>query len=294
VTGFDRVIAVDWSARSVPSPLRPVRDAIFVCEGRVGRIGPATYHRTRTAAMAAIGDSIAAALAAGERVLAGFDFAFGYPRGFAAGLTGRDEGLAVWDWLAAHVVDRADNANNRWDVAAAINARFPGIGPLWGCPPGLARAGLPARGRDRAGHGLPDRRATDLALPGAQSPFKLFTAGSVGSQSLLGLPRLSDLRRRFGQAVEVWPLQSGFRAPRAPVVLVEIWPTLALRAPGPDGGGAETIPDARQVRATVAAIVSGALMPRGPGAAFGPPPGLADADRVAREEGWIFGATAAK
>ena len=43
-----------------------------------------------------LADLLAAERAAGRRVLAGFDFPFGYPRGFAAALTGRAEALALW------------------------------------------------------------------------------------------------------------------------------------------------------------------------------------------------------
>lgn len=65
----------------------------------------------------------------------GFDFPFGYPAGIAQRLTGEASGLAFWDWLAAQIEDRADNANNRYDVAAAINEKFRDVvGPCWGRP----------------------------------------------------------------------------------------------------------------------------------------------------------------
>ena len=51
-------------------------------------------------------------------VFAGFDFGFGYPQGFAEALTGRAEALAVWDWLEARIEDKADNQNNRFEIAA--------------------------------------------------------------------------------------------------------------------------------------------------------------------------------
>ena len=136
---FDRIIAVDWSARSAPSPARPVKDAIYICNrsrntGRQDHIaGHPTYHRTRDAAMTVVQTALDAALVTGERVFLGFDFGFGYPAGFAERLTGRAEALAVWDWLNGQIVDAPDNANNRFSVAAGINALFDGLGPFWGC-----------------------------------------------------------------------------------------------------------------------------------------------------------------
>ena len=281
---FDLILAVDWSARAKPSPARPVKDAIFVGQWHRGVALPPAYHRTRHAAMQAITATLNAALSAGERVFLGFDFAFGYPAGFAAELTGQADALAVWDWLEARMQDAPDNANNRFAVAAIANGAFPGLGPFWGRPAGLNAPTLPAKGSLRHGHGLPDRRAVEHRLRGAQSAFKLFTVGAVGSQSLTGLPHLARLRGRYQRALSVWPQETGWQLPTTPIVLAEIWPSLF-----PVDHRSDAIPDARQVRATVSAIA--AFDGAGHTAAlFGPPPGLDDPDRVAREEGWIFGA----
>ncbi len=290
---FDRVIAVDWSARSTPSPRKPVRDAIYICIQGPGRVAHPTYHRTRFAAMQVVYAALDRALRAGERVFLGFDFGIGYPAGFSQTLTGQPDALAVWDWLEAQITDNPDNANNRFEIAAAINARFDGVGPFWGCPPGRDSPELPAKGSLRHGHGLPDRRAVEQVVRTAQSSFKLFTTGSVGSQSLLGLPYLARLRRRYGAALLVWPLQSGWGVPDAPVVLAEIYPSLFRPShliPLTDRYPNELyhIPDAVQVR-TVCDIVGG-VPDKLLGQAFECPVGLTDPDRVAREEGWIFGA----
>ena len=294
---FDRVVAVDWSARSAPSPVKPVKDAIYMCDKVRGRVAHPTYHRTRAVAMQAVCAALDRAIAAGERVFLGFDFGFGYPAGFARALTGQPDALAVWDWLEREIVDGPDNANNRFDVAAAINTRFGGIGPFWGCPIGRDGPDLPAKGSLRHGHGLPDRRAVELGVKSAQSGFKLFTTGSVGSQSLLGLPHLARLRRRYAEKLTVWPMQTGWGLPDAPIVLAEIYPSLfkpshliPLTARYP--GELYHIPDAVQVR-TVCDVISSApdsTLARG----FECPTGLADAARVAREEGWIFGAELGK
>ncbi|WYK03641.1 molybdopterin-guanine dinucleotide biosynthesis protein B [Cereibacter sphaeroides f. sp. denitrificans] len=90
-SGFDTVIAVDWSGASVPSPRKPSSDAIWI--GVASPLGETvSYHRTRADAEAHLNDLFAFELTAGRRVLAGFDFPFGYPEGFAPRLTGPRSG----------------------------------------------------------------------------------------------------------------------------------------------------------------------------------------------------------
>src|SRR5437899_1507711 len=130
---------VDWSGASVP-----VRgaDSIWIAHGkRNGRgleIREPLNAPTRALAVAHLADVIDTHIAAGERVLVGFDFAFGYPAGFARALGLRGSAPAwrrTWAALAELVTDRDDNANNRFLVAAALNRRLGrGPGPFWNCP----------------------------------------------------------------------------------------------------------------------------------------------------------------
>ena len=270
---FDTIIVVDWSARSTPSPARPSADAIWIAVLRDGGTAEISYHRTRAAATDALGAIFDAELAAGRRVLAGFDFPFGYPRGFARAVTGTDDPLALWRDLAKRIADGPDNANNRWKVARDLNRLFPGIGPFWGCPSAEAGPDLPARGSERSGHGLPERRAVEQRLRRAQPCWKLYTTGSVGSQALLGIPRLQALRERFGPALSVSP----FESPEASIVLSEVFPSLidaeVRRRQAPD-----EIRDRAQVRVLAEALA------RVPG------PDLLDWLREGDpEEGWILG-----
>lgn len=161
-------------------------------------------------------------LAAGRRVLAGFDFPFAYPKGFADTVVGSHDPLAVWDWLMAEIADAPDNANNRFDVARRLNSLFPGIGPFWGCPAGTGDAILPDKGTARTNHGLPERRAVEELIKTTQPCWKLFTTGSVGSQALLGIPRLQALRKQFGADLTVAP----FEPPDSALVLAEVFPSL--------------------------------------------------------------------
>ena len=263
---FDLIVAADWSASASPSPATPSKDAIWLCVDRRGARG-VEYHRTRHAAMARID----ALLGEGLSTLLGFDFAFGWPEGFAAGLAGAPEALAVWDWLAERLEDRPDNGNDRFAVAEGINDRFPGVGPFWGTP--RARPGLPARDT-RAGHGLPERRAVEAFAPGATPVWQLAYAGAVGSQSLMGCAALARLCRRWPEA-RVWPQETGFEVPDARVVVAEIYPSLFPLAP-------HAVKDAGQVLATAAAL-------RAAPDTWWTEPGAVASRAVAAEEGWILG-----
>jgi len=270
VNSFDSFAVVDWSGGNDTGP-RPRRDAIWLGLVRGGVEETPCYIRNRVEAEAVIAGLIEAELAAGRRLLLGFDFPFGFPPGFARALTGRADALAVWDWLEAHISD-SPRANNRFDIAGRINARFPGTGPFWFN--GLRRdiAHLPRRDT-RAGHGMAERRQAEMLAKGAFSCWQMGGAGAVGGQVLTGLPVLSRLRRRFAGRVAVWP----FEPLAAPVALVEIWPGLiepAVRRAGADGG----IRDAHQVRLLARAMAR--LHPWDRDAMLGV---------EAAEEGWIMG-----
>lgn len=288
---FDLHVAVDWSARAAPSPAGPCADAIWIAV-RGQDVAPREhYERTRSAAIDRLARLLAAARRDGLRVLVGFDFPFGYPRGFAQRLTGAPRALAVWDWLAARIVDRADNWNDRFDVAASVNARFGG-GPFWGRPRTLELHDLPERKSARRDVGLPEFRLVERRAAGAKSCWQLAYAGSVGGQALLGLSALARLRRdpRFADATAVWPFETGLRTPETPIVLAEIYPSLLRKETAAARRQGEPL-DSAQVRTTAEAFraldAAGGLAPL-----FAAPQDLQADDReiVAREEGWILGA----
>ena len=274
---FDTVIVVDWSAANVPSPVKPSADAIWIAVVQGGN-NFVHYHRTRSAAEAALVAVLDSEALAGRRVLAGFDFPFGYPQGFAERLTGHNTARSIWTWLEAHLVVGPDNRSNRFELAAGINARFGGAGPFWGRPAGLNLPALPARKLvDYEALGLPERRQIETRVPRAQPVWKLYTTGSVGSQALTGLPMIARLARRAGCAV--WP----FDKTDAPLVLAEVYPSLLARDVAQavaDGA----IKDAAQVRLLAQALwhlsTMGTL-----GLLLDAAPATAQA-----EEGWILGA----
>ena len=195
---FHTHIVVDWSARSKPSPAKPTKDAIWWAVARVGsgiEVDEPAYVRTRHEALDRLARLIAGELDAGRRVLVGFDFPFGYPAGVANHLTGKASAMALWDWLAAQVEDAPNNANNRFDVAATINAAYPGLGPFWGRPLAWSYPTIPVRASERTEQTAhpPERRICDIRAVGAKTVWQMAYAGSVGSQMLLGLPALKRL-----------------------------------------------------------------------------------------------------
>jgi hypothetical protein len=191
----------------------------------------------------------------GERALVGFDFPLGFPRGFASALKlpGEPAWRAVWDQLDKMVKDKADNTNNRFGVGSEINRRLTGGPfPFWGCPPKDALTTLqPKRSRGHGPDDLPEFRHADLAAKGAASIWKLYYNGSVGGQALLGIPAVRRLKLARGEAVRIWPFETGFRPLNegdlegVEAVVAEVYPSLlkAEVAPG-------EVKDLVQVRTT--------------------------------------------
>ena len=299
---FDSYVMVDWSAASSPAPADPkrARDSIWWAVGhRSGNgfeLSELRHARTRREATALLADRIAALAGAG-RVLVGFDFAFGYPRGTGAAL-GLD-GLVwrkLWERLSRGLEDQEDNGNNRFAVAAAFNSEhFDGTGPFWGFPPAHRGRypGLPFRKPVGYGNGYPpERRTADRYAPGAKSVWQLSGAGVVGGQVLLGLPTVWRLRTdpRFAGVTSIWPFETGLRHdPRPGVVLAEIYPSQWIPR-----AVADLPKDAGQVATVVEHLAAldarDVLAP-----AFDGAPDLTAEDRAAieSEEAWILGLTEA-
>ncbi len=267
--GFDTILVVDWSAAE--GRRRAEKDAIWIGVSERGAERDPVHMPTRTEAEAWLAARLGAEIAAGRRVMAAFDFPFGYPEGFARRVTGSDDPRVLWDWLADRIEDDATGRNNRFAVAAELNGLFEGIGPFWGKPREGDHPEIPYRGTGRAGHGMAEKRACDVAAKTSSSVWQLFFNPTVGSQALMGLPMLSRLRRIEG--VAAWPLEA-WRDARA--VLVEIWPGLIEPAVKTAGPG---IRDAHQVQLLARAL---ARLPTEELAAM--------MEVEAPEEGWILGA----
>ena len=217
---FDSYMVVDWSANGTP---KTGRDSLWIARlvpgGRVLLDNPST----RATAITLIQAHFEEEARQGRRVLAGFDFAFGYPEGLSHALAPDADWRHVWAFMHENLMDGPDNANNRFDMAALLNRRFDGQGPFWGN--GLSRdiPDLPRRKPQGWGDNLPlNRRLADQLATGAQEVWKLSGAGSVGGQSLTGIAALEGLRRRVSLAV--WPFEP-FASTHLPV-LAEVFPSL--------------------------------------------------------------------
>jgi len=278
---FDRVVVVDWSASS-----RPVRgrDSIWIAVADTASgVVTATNPATRSSAS---GELDRVCRGAGTTLL-GVDFSLGYPAGTATrlGLTGTPW-RATWNLLSDLIVDADDNTNNRFEVAAELNARLgPGPGPFWGCPPSRRS---PALTSTKVGSApLAEWRTVERSLRHAGhrpfSAWQLLGAGSVGSQSLVGIPRLARLDaawRAEGRHVEVWPFGSWTGgAPVPDVVIGEVWPSVY---PLPELDG--RVRDEVQVVETARRLASGVDFGLG---------GVSSGEtmrNVRGEEGWLLGA----
>ena len=292
---FDTHIVVDWSAKAEPATGKDsIWWAAVIGEGCVLEPrNPPTRHAVIESLTAFIADE----LDAGRRVLAGFDFPFGYPEGVAERLTGRACALAVWDWLDRKIEDKPDNRNNRFEVAERMNGFWKGVGPFWGRPwQWSGPEGVPIRGTERTQQEQHpcERRIADVRAKGAKTVWQLAGNGSVGSQVLMGLPALKRLLGdpRIGGRGAVWPFDTGLRAPdtcKKPLVLAEIYPSLLRKEVGECQKDGEVL-DRAQVRVNAAAFArldrQDGLAPLFEGACDLNPD---ERRAIVEEEAWILG-----
>lgn len=294
---FQAYIMADWSAASKPAT---GEDSLWIGvlrrDVRFRPIYAAHNPPTRKAAEEFLKAEIEDLAKRGERVLLGFDFPLGYPRGTAAALklpAAMPPWAAMHAYLAKQIKDKPDNSNNRFQVAAMMNRLMSeGPFPFWGCPAKDALTTLSAKKSRPHGEGdVPEFRHAEGAAKGAQSVWKLYTAGNVGSQVLMGVPTVARLRAHFGDRARAWPFETGWKALHAvdlagvDVVMAEIYPSLLGVKPAPG-----EIKDAVQVRAVCehfAALDEKEKL----GAAMAVRKGQEDiAEAVINEEGWILGA----
>jgi precorrin-8X/cobalt-precorrin-8 methylmutase len=292
---FDTFVIVDWSAAGTP---KTGRDSIWICAvDRDGSERLIENPRTRHGAKNLLGELLSQATVRGERVLLGFDFPFGYPAGFAQrlGLMATPPWRAVWDEIAARLTDQENNQNDRFELAAEFNRRVSnGSFPFWGCPVRFTHEFLGPKhhGRHEA-EGLAEKRLIDCWMVGAQPCWKLAYTGSVGSQSLTGIPVVRELRRNPGWAdrARIWPFETGLCLPNeAQIVFAEVWPSWWRPQIRPEYGPPN---DKAQVR-TVAAIFAAQNRAGELAGWFAGDPSLTDEQRtiIETEEAWTLGVMA--
>ena len=300
---FNAYVIADWSAAAKP---RTGKDSVWIGvvkrDVRFKLAFEAHNPATRVEAEKLLRDLLADFQRRGERALIGFDFALGYPAGTASALKlARPDWSGLWDFLAANVVDKAGNVNNRFAVAAKMNRLMTDApSPFWGCPANDAQRLLTTtKPAEHGAHLPPQQRRAEAAAQdrngkaAAKTVWQVFGNGTVGSQAIVGMPAVKRLVADLGDKAAVWPFTTGWRAltpadlAASSAVIAEISPALAKAAPEPG-----EIADRAQVRAVAYHLAkldeAGKL-----GALFAPSPAqAADAELVGvveREEGWILG-----
>ncbi len=286
---FDRILIVDWSGAGQPVT---GKNSLWAClarrEGDRVVIDWNENFSTRHAFMQRLDAVVGAAVVEGQRLLCGFDFAFGYPTGTAERLTGSADWRALWRKIADEIEDAPDNRNNRFELASRWNAtHFAGEPRFWGRPHQHTYADLSDKKPPAPTNAPLAFRRSEHFAEGAKSVWQLTYNGSVGSQTLLGIACLSRFldESGHGENVAVWPFETGFAGTfEKPVVLAEIYPSLFAL---PEG---DEIKDALQVGTVAEAFaqfdVDGRL-----GTLLDRPAVLTD-DEVAvsiAEEGWVLG-----
>ena len=293
---FNAYVMVDWSAAAAP---KTGKDSVWIGvmkrDIRFRLSFEAFNPPTRSQGEAKLREVLADLRRRSERALIGFDFPLGYPSGTAAALKLKAPAWeTMWAFLAANVVDKADNTNNRFAVAAKMNRLMTDEArPFWGAGPKDAQRWLSTTKPAEHGPDLPPPlRRCEQRAKGAKTVWQLMGAGAVGGQAIMGVPAVKRLADELGARALVWPFQTGWRALDAAALadvealIVEVYPSLlpAKSEPG------EVI-DRAQMRALCEHYAK--LDEQGRlGALFEPPKGVTPEDvaEVEREEGWILGA----
>jgi precorrin-8X/cobalt-precorrin-8 methylmutase len=286
---FDRILIVDWSGAGQPVT---GKNSLWAClarrEGDGHVIEWNENFSTRHAFMQRLDAVVGAALAEGHRLLCGFDFAFGYPAGTAERLTGRADWRALWRKIADEIEDAPDNRNNRFDLASRWNATyFAGEPRFWGRPHQHVYADLSDKKPPAPTEAPLAFRRSEQFAKGAKSVWQLTYNGSVGSQTLLGIARLSRFLDESGHDghIAVWPFETGFATTfDKPVVFAEIYPSLFTLAVG------DEVKDEAQVRTVAEAFAR--FDADGRLATLLDRPTVLSDEEVAvsiAEEGWVLG-----
>ena len=258
-TLFDAYIMVDWSAANKPvTGPNSIWIGILAKDARLKLQFQSVNIDTRLKARTFLEDMLGKLTGRGDRVLLGFDFALGYPAGTAAALGLDTESRPPWAAMHAHLAakmkDKPDNTNARFAIAAGMNyAISKGPYPFWGAPARDVVSTLSSTRPDFDGQALSENRAIESHLRttktgNPKSVWQLAYAGSVGSQSLTGIPHVHGLREAFPSS-RIWPFEGAELSEEAldgvSIVITEIYPSLLKTSPAKG----ETL-DAAQVRET--------------------------------------------
>ncbi len=304
---FDAYVMVDWSAAAKPvTGANSIWIGVLARDARLKFQFRAVNPDTRLKARDFIADMVGKLTRRGDKVLLGFDFSLGYPAGTAAAL-GRKETETpdwhlIWRLLVDRLSDRTDNsrANDRFAVAAGLNYTISGGPfPFWGTPNSPRWQSVPTLSPKKAPftdeqpvkeYRLTEEHLRVSKLGQPKSCWQLAYTGSVGSQTLLGIPHVAWLAENLPDT-KIWPFETGLTEfteeslESVQVVIAEIYPSLVKAKPA-EG----QVLDQAQVEAIARHYwdldAKGVL-----GVHFSGPKGLSEAEKsqITAEEGWILG-----
>lgn len=298
---FDAYIMVDWSAAAKPSlGANSIWIGILAKDARLKLQYRGVNIDTRLKARAFIEDMVAKLTKRGDKVLIGFDFSLGFPAGTAAALGLDTSAQAPWQATYAHLAsklkDKPDNSNARYAIAAGLNyAISKSAFPFWGAPARDVVSTLSATRPDYDGGSLPEYRICENYLKEKKigqpkSVWQLAYTGSVGSQTLTGIPHVHALRQAW-PASRIWPFELGTEALSAEalegidVVMAEIYPSLVKAKP--EKGEVADEAQVREIARHYADLDEKGRL----AAAFSTAKSLSPEQNrhITEEEGWILG-----
>lgn len=298
---FDAYIMVDWSAAAKPSlGANSIWIGILAKDARLKLQYRGVNIDTRLKARAFIEDMVAKLTKRGDKVLIGFDFSLGFPAGTAAALGLDTSAQAPWQATYAHLAsklkDKPDNSNARYAIAAGLNyAISKSAFPFWGAPARDVVSTLSATRPEYDGGSLPEYRICENYLKEKKigqpkSVWQLAYTGSVGSQTLTGIPHVHALRQAWPTS-RIWPFELGTEALSAEalegidVVMAEIYPALVKAKP--EKGEVADEAQVREIARHYADLDEKGRL----AAAFSTAKSLSPEQNrhITEEEGWILG-----
>ncbi len=163
----------------------------------------------------ATADRLIAEASSGQPTVVGIDFAFSLPEWYLT-LQGLESAFALWDVLARK--EQEHGAESQWP-----RSQLPP--PFWG--PNVRLKPQLNAGETWFRRTEDETRASTETHP--KSVFQLTGAGSVGGQSMRGMPVLKTLRE---SGFSIWPMD-----PPAQQMVVEVYPRALLQwlRPGVEG-----------------------------------------------------------
>ena len=298
---FDAYIMVDWSAAAKPSlGANSIWIGILAKDARLKLQYRGVNIDTRLKARAFIEDMVAKLTKRGDKVLIGFDFSLGFPAGTAAALGLDTSAQAPWQATYAHLAsklkDKPDNSNARYAIAAGLNyAISKSAFPFWGAPARDVVSTLSATRPDYDGGSLPEyliceNYLKEKKIGQPKSVWQLAYTGSVGSQTLTGIPHVHALRQAWPTS-RIWPFELGTEALSAEalegidVVMAEIYPALVKAKP--EKGEVADEAQVREIARHYADLDEKGRL----AAAFSTAKSLSPEQNrhITEEEGWILG-----